>query len=51
MIVLTTYDGDKDIYRKLGASANGYALNNTQSYRLMAVMRGIHNGQQYIPLR
>ncbi|MBD2195078.1 MULTISPECIES: hypothetical protein [Calothrix] len=48
---MTTYDGDEDIYWKLRAGANIYVLNTTKVDRLLAVMRGIHKGQQYISLR
>ncbi|MBD3885821.1 response regulator transcription factor [Phormidium tenue FACHB-886] len=47
--VLTTYDGDEDIYRGLQAGAQGYLLKDAKPGELLNAIRTIHNGQQYIP--
>lgn len=47
--VLTTYDGDEDIYRGLQAGAQGYLLKDAKSGELLNAIRAIHNGQKYIP--
>ncbi|MBN3957360.1 response regulator transcription factor [Nostoc sp. NMS8] len=47
--VLTTYDGDEDIYRGLQAGAQGYLLKDTKPGELLNAIRAIHNGQKYIP--
>ncbi len=47
--VLTTYDGDEDIYRGLQAGAQGYLLKDAKPGELLNAIRAIHNGQKYIP--
>jgi two-component system, NarL family, response regulator len=49
LIVLTTYDGDEDIYRGLRAGAKGYVLKDAEPEELLAAIRAVHAGQQYIP--
>lgn len=50
IIVLTTYDGDEDIYRGLRAGSKGYLLKDCKPNDLRTAIRAVHNGQQYIPL-
>ena len=47
--MLTTYDGDEDIYRGLQAGAQGYLLKDSKLGELLNAIRAIHNGQKYIP--
>lgn len=49
IIVLTTYDGDEDIYRGLRAGAKGYLLKDAEPDELMTAIRTVHSGQKYIP--
>ncbi|MBW4625934.1 MAG: response regulator [Brasilonema octagenarum HA4186-MV1] len=49
IIVLTTYDGDEDIYQGLRAGAKGYLLKDLKPNELRTAIRGVYNGQQYIP--
>ncbi|MEH2289214.1 response regulator transcription factor [Nostoc sp.] len=49
IIVLTTYDGDEDIYRGLQAGAKGYVLKDAGAEELLSAIRAVHAGQQYIP--
>ncbi|MBW4442067.1 MAG: response regulator transcription factor [Plectolyngbya sp. WJT66-NPBG17] len=49
IIVLTTYDGDEDIYRGLRAGAKGYLLKDSKPSELLNAIRTAHRGQQYIP--
>lgn len=49
IIVLTTYDGDEDIYRGLQAGATGYLLKNVSRQNLLDAIRCVHLGQKYIP--
>jgi len=49
IIVLTTYDGDEDIYRGLRAGAKGYVLKDAAPEELLTAIRTVHSGQQYIP--
>ncbi|HTL90524.1 MAG TPA: response regulator transcription factor [Leptolyngbya sp.] len=49
VIVLTTYDGDEDIYQGLRSGAKGYLLKDSQPTELRTAIRTVHNGKQYIP--
>jgi two-component system NarL family response regulator len=48
IIVLTTYDGDEDIYRGLQAGAQGYLLKDAKPTELLNAIRMVHSGQQYV---
>ena len=49
IIILTTYDGDEDIYRGLRAGAKGYLLKDAEAQELLSAIRAVHMGQTYIP--
>ena len=49
IIVLTTYDGDEDIYRALQAGARGYLLKDMSGDELMDAIRTVHAGRSRIP--
>jgi two-component system NarL family response regulator len=49
VIVLTTYDGDEDIYRSLQAGAQGYLLKDMFFEELEDAIRTIHAGGRRIP--
>jgi two-component system, NarL family, response regulator len=49
IIVLTTYDGDEDIYRGLRAGAKGYVLKDAEAQELLSAIRAVYTGQTYIP--
>jgi DNA-binding NarL/FixJ family response regulator len=49
MIVLTTYDGDEDIYRSLQAGAQGYLLKDVFFEDLEDAIRKVHGGSRRIP--
>jgi DNA-binding NarL/FixJ family response regulator len=48
-IVLTTYDGDEDIYRALEAGAKGYLLKGATGQELVAAIRLVHEGKSHVP--
>lgn len=48
-IVLTTYDGDEDIYDALQAGAQGYLLKGMSQNELLKAIRAVHSGLKYIP--
>lgn len=48
-IVLTTYDGDEDIYRALQAGARSYLLKDMLQDGLVEAIRAVHAGQRRIP--
>jgi DNA-binding NarL/FixJ family response regulator len=49
IVVLTTFDGDEDIYRGLRAGAKGYLLKGAEPNELLDAIRTVHRGQKYIP--
>ncbi|HBB31438.1 MAG TPA: DNA-binding response regulator [Cyanobacteria bacterium UBA8803] len=49
IIVLTTYDGDEDIYQGLRAGAKGYLLKDAEPEELLWAIRAVHKGQKHIP--
>ncbi len=49
IVVLTTFDGDEDIYRAIKAGAKGYLLKDTAREALMECIRKVHNGETCIP--
>ena len=48
IVVLTTYDGEEDIYRGLQAGAKGYLLKDAPREELLETIRAVHNGQTHI---
>ena len=50
IVVLTTYDGDENIYRGLQAGAKGYLLKDAEPEELLAAIRAVFEGKKYIPL-
>ncbi|MDQ1692987.1 MAG: hypothetical protein QOH85_522 [Acidobacteriaceae bacterium] len=49
IIVLTTFDGDEDIYRALQAGARGYLLKGMDTEELLAAIRAVNSGKSRIP--
>jgi two-component system, NarL family, response regulator len=51
VIVLTTYEGDEEVYRALDAGARAYLLKrNTLGENMLAAIRAVHAGQRYVPI-
>ena len=48
-IVLTTFDGDEDIYRAIQAGAQGYLLKGMKREELFEAIKAVHAGSRYIP--
>lgn len=48
-IVLTTYDGDEDIYRALQAGARAYLLKGVPLEELLTTIHAVHEGRMHIP--
>lgn len=51
IVVLTTFDGDEDIYRALQAGAKGYLLKGMDLTELSDAIRTVHAGKTRIPPR
>lgn len=49
VIVLTTYDGDEDIFRALQAGARGYLLKGMPFDELLQSIYAVHRGESHIP--
>jgi DNA-binding NarL/FixJ family response regulator len=49
LIVLTTFDGDEDIFRSIQAGARGYLLKGMTSDQLVTAIRTVHSGRSIIP--
>lgn len=49
IIVLTTYDGDEDIYQGLRAGAKAYLLKDVSREELLECIRAVHEGATRIP--
>ncbi len=49
IIVLTTFDGDEDIYRALQAGARSYLLKGMEGDELIEVIRTVHRGKSSLP--
>jgi two-component system, NarL family, response regulator len=48
IVVLTTYDGDENIYRALQAGARAYLLKDVPRTEFLNNLRAVHNGQYCI---
>lgn len=48
LIILTTYDGDEDIYRGLQAGAKAYLLKDTPREELILCIQTVHAGRSFI---
>jgi DNA-binding NarL/FixJ family response regulator len=47
-IVLTTYDGNEDIYRSLRAGAKAYLLKDAPREELLSCIRAVHQGKTWM---
>ncbi len=49
VLVLTTYDGDEDVYRALQAGARGYLLKDAATDELLGAIRAVARGGRHVP--
>lgn len=49
VVILTTFDGDEDIYRGMKAGAKGYVLKDAKPDELIDCIKAVNRGQNYIP--
>jgi len=49
IIILTTYDGDEDVYRGMRAGASAYLLKDTRREELLQCIRAVYAGETYMP--
>ena len=49
IIVLTTFDGEDDIYRSIRAGARSYLVKDVQREELFHCIREIHQGKKFVP--
>ena len=50
VVVLTTFDGDEDIYRAIQAGAKGYLLKDAPREALLDCIRRVHAGETFVPV-
>jgi len=50
IVVLTTFDGDEDIYRAIQAGAKGYLLKDVAREALIDCIRRVHAGETCVPV-
>jgi two-component system NarL family response regulator len=48
-IVLTTFDGDEDVFRALEAGARGYLLKDSTTAELLEAIRAVYAGRRCVP--
>ncbi|BAZ13891.1 LuxR family two component transcriptional regulator [Calothrix sp. NIES-4071] len=48
IIILTTFDGDEDIYNGIKAGAKGYLLKDTEPSEILRAIRTVASGKKYI---
>lgn len=48
-IVLTTYEGDEDIYQAMEAGASGYLVKGMPQEMLINAIKKVHTGGRYLP--
>ena len=49
VIVLTSYDGDEEIYRAVQAGAQGYLLKDTPQQEIVEAITAVYRGKHYLP--
>ena len=49
IVILTTFDGDEDIYRAIQAGAKGYLLKDVAGETLLDCIRRVHAGETFVP--
>lgn len=49
IIILTTFDGDEDIYRGMRAGAKSYLLKDARREELFQCIREVHAGRTFVP--
>jgi two-component system NarL family response regulator len=49
IVILTTYQGDEDVFRGLRAGAKAYLLKDGDSRQLVDCLRAVASGQQFLP--
>ena len=49
VLMLTAFDGDKEIYRALQAGAREYVLESSSGEKLIPALRAVAAGQQWLP--
>jgi DNA-binding NarL/FixJ family response regulator len=49
IVILTTFDGEEDIYRGMRAGAKSYLLKDVRREELFECIREVHAGKTYVP--
>jgi two-component system, NarL family, response regulator len=51
ILILSTYDGDEDIYRAMHAGAKGYLLKDAPREEVLRAIRDVNNGFRFVSPR
>lgn len=49
IVILTTFDGEEDIFRGFRAGAKAYLLKDAPDAHILACIRAVHAGERYVP--
>lgn len=49
ILVVSSFDGDEEVYRSIRAGARGYLLKDSQPYVIAQAVECIHAGRRYLP--
>jgi DNA-binding NarL/FixJ family response regulator len=49
VLMISSYDGEEDIYRAFQAGARGYVLKDVEGRELLRAIKMVHAGERYIP--
>jgi len=51
VIIISSYDGEEDIYRSFQAGARGYLLKDASQEEILDAIRRVNLGETYLPAR
>ncbi len=49
IIIISTFDGDEDVYRSFQAGASGYVLKTVLAEELVRGIKAVYAGERYVP--
>ena len=50
VLVVSSFDGDEEVYRVIKAGARGYLLKDSEPEIIVDAVRAIHAGRRYLPV-
>jgi len=49
VLIISSYDGEEDIYRAFQAGARGYVIKDVEGKELFRAIKVVHAGERYVP--